>query len=398
MSGGQGLGAETHRGSGRAVEQAANADQADDWRTLDRWGPIVELHVHLEGSMRPNTIRELADANGVELPAALSAGRWSFQDFDDFMVQYGRLACRCLQRPEDFYRVAVEFIDDVTDAGTRYVEVTFTPGGHGRRVGNWEWPLESMLAGLADRGGQRGVTARVILDHSREQPLEVATRTAGLAVAYRDRGVVGLGLGGDERHTAAAFAPAFTLARDHGLASIVHAGVFTGPDSVGDAIDSLGATRVGHASPPSRTEPCWIASRPTAWSWRSARPPTCVRGRPRPDGAPVPRPARGGRPRDDQQRRSDDVPHQRCGRAPAGADDMRPGARRNRGAVGHGGFRGVRARGCPGCTRLDTDHRACPASARERRGSETIGVVVETRIRKSCALLGMGASGAEDEP
>lgn len=239
------MGAETHRGSGRTVEQAANADRADCGRTVDRWGPIVELHVHLEGSMRPDTIRELADANGVDLPAALSAGRWSFQDFDDFMVQYG-LACRCLRRPEDFYRVAVEFIDDVADAGTRYVEVTFTPGGHGRRVGDWEWPLESMLAGLADRGGQRGVIARVILDHSREQPLEMAMRTAELAVAYRERGVVGLGLGGDERHTPATFAPAFALARDHGLASIVHAGEFSDSDSVWGAIDSLGATRIGH--------------------------------------------------------------------------------------------------------------------------------------------------------
>jgi adenosine deaminase len=95
--------------------------------------PKAELHVHLEGSMRPGTVAELAKQSGVELPWSLASGRWRFASFQDFMDQYSA-ACRVLTRPEHFARVAAEFVEDVAAVGVRYVEVTFTPGGHARRV------------------------------------------------------------------------------------------------------------------------------------------------------------------------------------------------------------------------------------------------------------------------
>jgi len=86
----------------------------------------------------------------------------------------------------------------------------------------------------------------VILDHSRERPLSEAMRIAELAVEYRSRGVVALGLAGDEKDDAASFKKAFAYARDHGLGAIVHAGETTGPCSIWTAIDDLGASRIGH--------------------------------------------------------------------------------------------------------------------------------------------------------
>lgn len=207
--------------------------------------PKVELHVHLEGSMRPGTVVELAKQSGVDLPWSLASGRWCFTGFQDFMDQYS-VACRALSRPEHFARVATEFVEDVAAIGVRYAEVTFTPGGHARRVGDWHWPISQVLDSLASVGRSRGVTLAVILDHSRDRPLHEAMWTAELAVEYRSRGVVALGLAGDEKDGAAPFKKAFAYARDHGLGTVVHAGETTGPGSVWTAIDDLGASRIGH--------------------------------------------------------------------------------------------------------------------------------------------------------
>jgi adenosine deaminase len=207
--------------------------------------PKAELHVHLEGSMRPGTVVELAKQSGVELPWSLAMGRWRFASFQDFMNQYS-VACRALTRPEHFARVAIEFVEDIAAVGVRYAEVTFTPGGHARRVGDWQWPVSVVLDALASASRSHGLTVAVILDHSRERPPSEAMQIAELAVEYHSRGVVALGLGGDEKDGASSLKKAFAHARDHGLGSVVHAGETTGPDSIWTAIDDLGASRIGH--------------------------------------------------------------------------------------------------------------------------------------------------------
>lgn len=111
--------------------------------------PKVELHVHLEGSMRAATVVELATKSGTEIPRSLADGRWAFVDFADFMSQYSG-ACRTLSRREHFFRIATEFVEDAAAANVRYVEVTFTPEGHASRLGSWQWPLESVLDGLSE--------------------------------------------------------------------------------------------------------------------------------------------------------------------------------------------------------------------------------------------------------
>lgn len=195
--------------------------------------PKAHLHVHLESTVRPRTVRELG---GVPAEAE------SFADFRAFGDARARVR-ELLVAPEHFRRIAVEFCQDEAAQGTRYAEVTFTAAAHGERVGALEMPLEAVLEGLAD-GARYGIECRVLLDHSRRRPVERLWRTYELATRYRE--VVGIGLAGDESHPLAPFAPVLDAARDAGLRLVHHAGEFAGPASIREALDMGHAERLGH--------------------------------------------------------------------------------------------------------------------------------------------------------
>jgi adenosine deaminase len=211
--------------------------------------PKVELHVHLEGSIRPATLLELARRNGVPLPADDLEGLrefYRFTDFGHFLQVYFTIS-RCLKTPDDFSLIAYEFGADMARQRIRYAEVTFTPHTH---VTNSGLPFDEILAGLnagrATAQADFGVEFAWVLDIVRDNPgsrLQVA-RWAGAAM---DRGVVGFGLGGSEaKHPPEEFADAFALAREAGLHSVPHAGELAGPQSVWGALQTLGAERIGH--------------------------------------------------------------------------------------------------------------------------------------------------------
>jgi adenosine deaminase len=211
--------------------------------------PKVELHVHLEGSIRPATLLTLAQKNGVTLPAGDLAGLqefYRFTDFDHFIRVYFTISS-CLKTVADFSLIAYEFGADMARQNIRYAEVTFTPHTHFVNTG---LPFDELLAALNDgrSRAQRdfGVEFRWILDIVRDDP-DSRHKVATWAAAGADRGVVGLGLGGTERgHPAEWFADAYALAREAGLHSVPHAGEAAGPTSVWAAIRSLGAERIGH--------------------------------------------------------------------------------------------------------------------------------------------------------
>ncbi|WIX74979.1 adenosine deaminase [Amycolatopsis carbonis] len=197
--------------------------------------PKAHLHVHLESTVRPATLRELADANGVALPGETR----TFTGFRDF-ADYNSLIRACLRTPEDFERVAREFCVDEAAQGTRYAEVTFTAASHGERLGDLEMPLVSVLKGLSE--GE--LETRVILDHSRRRSVERAERTLRLALAHDE--VVGLGMAGEERHSLVPFAGVFAEAREAGLHLVHHAGEHAGPESIREALDVGRTERLGH--------------------------------------------------------------------------------------------------------------------------------------------------------
>ena len=207
--------------------------------------PKVDLHVHLEGSIRPATLSDLADRYGVTKPQALSRDRWAFANFSDFIEQYV-WSCECLRAPEDFVRIAREFCEDEARQGTRYAEVTFTIASHAvRYADDWDMPIEAVLEGFKAGEETTGVRCRLVLDHARGFPMELADATLEAALRHQD-GVVALGLGADERFPPEPYGPVFQRALGAGLHSVPHAGEAAGPASVWGALRSLGAERIGH--------------------------------------------------------------------------------------------------------------------------------------------------------
>lgn len=193
--------------------------------------PKAHLHVHLEGSIRWSTIASFGVVD--DSP--------SYSDPADFFRRTA-LVRECLRSAEDFHRVAVEFGQDELAAGSRWVEVTFTAAAHGARLGDKEGPLLAVLDGVSSVAG---LECRVILDHSRRRPVEWAWETLRLALRHADRGVVAIGLAGDEAFPAAPFAEVFAAARAEGLPVVHHAGEFAGPASIREALDQ-GPARLGH--------------------------------------------------------------------------------------------------------------------------------------------------------
>ena len=211
--------------------------------------PKVELHVHLEGSIRPATLLTLAQRNGVSLPAHDLEGLRAFYKFTDFdhFIQVYVLVSGCLKTPADYALVAYEFGADMAQQNTRYAEVTFSPYTNVALTG---LPFDQILAGLnagrARAAEEFGIEFAWVLDIVRDNP-ETSQQVACWAADSAGQGVVALGLGGTERdHPPERFTAAFALAREAGLHSVPHAGEIAGPESIWGALRALGAERLGH--------------------------------------------------------------------------------------------------------------------------------------------------------
>lgn len=211
--------------------------------------PKVELHVHLEGSVRPATLLQLARRHRTSsLPGTLEGLRdfYRFRDFPHFVQVYGAV-CDQLRTADDFALIVRELGDDLARQRVRYAEVTFTPYNHLRRG----VPVETVFAGV-ERGrlaaeAATGIRLRFCTDVPGEYGVEAATATADAVLAHRPPGVVSFGLGGPEVGVPRAqFAEAFTRVREAGLHSVPHAGETTGPGTIWDALEHLGAERIGH--------------------------------------------------------------------------------------------------------------------------------------------------------
>jgi aminodeoxyfutalosine deaminase len=205
--------------------------------------PKIELHVHLEGTVRPDTLREIAKRNDYALPDDLEA-LYRYRDFAHF-IEVFVLAVGALTRYDDFRQVVVDYAAEAKTHGAVYLEAIFAPRiMHGLDT-------DEVFSGYCD-GAQEarelhGVDVLLTPDVPRDYSLDDALTTARYAVRYRERGVVGLGLGGrEDGQPPEPFAPAFALARAGGLASVPHAGEAAGAESVRGALEELHADRIRH--------------------------------------------------------------------------------------------------------------------------------------------------------
>ena len=211
--------------------------------------PKVELHVHLEGSIRPATLLQLAERNGVSLPAQDVEGLRDFYRFCDFghFIEVYITITGCLRTPDDYRLIAYEFGSDCARQNISYAEVTFTITTNTRLTGlDWQAILEGLNAGRAQARAEFGVDWSWVLDISRDNP-ETQDQVIEIVLAARDQGVVALGLGGSEaRFPAELFERAFERARQAGLPRVPHAGEHAGPRSIWAALRLLHADRLGH--------------------------------------------------------------------------------------------------------------------------------------------------------
>jgi len=207
--------------------------------------PKVDLHVHIEGSMRASTVVDLAARHDVSLPEGLREGRYEFRDFRHFIDEWVA-GLQCLQGPGDFRRIAYELCEDEATQGVRYAEVSFSLPEHGSRLGDWDGPVLAVLEGFADGERDFGIRCRPYVDVVRGLPMELSRVAMEAAVRHREDGVIGIGLGGEEKHVPELYADIFREARANGLHAFAHAGETAGPASIRGALDALGAERIGH--------------------------------------------------------------------------------------------------------------------------------------------------------
>jgi adenosine deaminase len=211
--------------------------------------PKAELHVHLEGSIRPATLLLLAERNGIRLPAQDENGLQAFYQFQDFsqFIQVYMTITGCLRTVDDYRLVAYEFGHDCARQNICYAEVTFSILTNTRITGlHWQELLDGLNAGREQARAEWGVDWRWVFDIVRDLP-ETQQAVLEIALAARDQGVVALGLGGSERgYPPGLFTETFARAQQAGLARVPHAGEIEGPASIREAIDLLHADRIGH--------------------------------------------------------------------------------------------------------------------------------------------------------
>jgi len=217
--------------------------------------PKTDLHLHLDGSLRPRTVWELAQEQGVRLPAKsaaelarkLVAGP-QVRSLGDYLKTFD-ITLSVLQVPNALERVSYELAEDCAAENVRHMEVRYSPILHQAQGLKLPAILEPVLAGLKRAEREFHLSTGVIICGMRNISPRRSLELAKLAVAYKDRGVVAFDLAGEEKdHPAKDHQRAFRLIADHNLASTVHAGEGFGPPSIAQALHDCGAHRIGHGT------------------------------------------------------------------------------------------------------------------------------------------------------
>jgi len=217
--------------------------------------PKIDLHRHLEGSLRLETLSEIAQEHGIDLPSYDIEYLRRFAtvttderpDFRLFMAKFAFLR-RFYPTQAAVERVAYEAVADAAADNIKYLELRFNPVAPARQQGFLldevvEWVCSAVTKAQRDHD----INVKLILQIDRSGSLDMASQIADIAMAYRDRGVVGLDLAGYEvGYPARRFADIFQRARREGLGITVHAGEEGGAENVREAIELLRAQRIGH--------------------------------------------------------------------------------------------------------------------------------------------------------
>lgn len=215
--------------------------------------PLVELHRHLDGNVRLETVLDLARQHGVDLPA------WTPEELRPYVQIVGRepslmdflakfeMLCRVMVDYDAIRRIVRENLEDAAREGIDYIELRFSPRFMAERYGLDVLGVAEAACDALEAAGDLPVKAKLIGIISRHYGPDLAWGELDAAIRLRDRGIVALDLAGDEaRFPGELFVDHYRKAREAGLHVIAHAGEAAGPESVRQAVLGLEAERIGH--------------------------------------------------------------------------------------------------------------------------------------------------------
>ena len=217
--------------------------------------PKVELHCHLDGSLRVQSMIELAKQNKVELPSmdiyqlknVLSIGknRISLEEYIDRF----EITLSVLQTPESLTRTAYELAEDVAGENVKYIEIRYSPILHTQAGMSPQQSVEAVRKGLDEAENDFNIKCGIIICGIRNINPETSLLLANLAVQFKNNGVVGFDLAGaEENFPAKDHREAFYLILNNNINATIHAGEAYGPESIHQAVHYCGAHRIGHGT------------------------------------------------------------------------------------------------------------------------------------------------------
>ncbi|SEI54776.1 adenosine deaminase [Sphingobium sp. AP50] len=208
---------------------------------------LVDLHVHLRGTLVRETVLFLAERNAVSIPEAILAdARYGWHDFATFLKAYD-LVTSVVKSAADLEVITTSYLKRCAELGGGYVEFMLSPPDLARTGVPFPDQLKA-LAAAGDRAAEEwGVRSRLIATAVRHLGPKAAVEAARMATSIQSDMLVGFGLTGDEhKHEVGEFAEAFNIARGEGLRATAHAGEHRPADTIIEAIELLGLDRVGH--------------------------------------------------------------------------------------------------------------------------------------------------------
>jgi adenosine deaminase len=209
--------------------------------------PKAELHLHIEGTLEPELMFELARRNGVRLPYADAEAvrrAYRFSNLQSFLDVYYQ-ACSVLLHERDFYELTAAYLARARGQGVRHAEIFFDPQTHTARGVAFETVVRGIGRALTE-GRQLGISSHLIMCFLRDLPVDDAIATLEQALAHRDV-IFGVGLDSAEAgHPPQKFRDVFARATSAGFRAVAHAGEEGPPDYIWQAIDLLGAERIDH--------------------------------------------------------------------------------------------------------------------------------------------------------
>ena len=207
--------------------------------------PKAELHLHLEGSIEPATVCALAARHGALISEAEARRRYAYHDFGEFIESF-KWVTSFLRTPADYAVITRELAERLIAQNVVYAEVTLSIGVMLLREQDVDGNFKAIRRAAEDCE-KRGLRLKWIFDAVRQFGAEAAMVVARLALEHKSAGVVAFGIGGDELAIPASeFRAVYDHVAEEGLHRVIHAGETGGPEQIRDAVEVLGAERIGH--------------------------------------------------------------------------------------------------------------------------------------------------------